>query len=74
MVVSEDDYVSALKVEIDADGRRTLTLVKDAGAAAPLDGDLRNNEDAASFYRAVAARLALFAATGVKFAYQDAYA
>ncbi|RSV32183.1 hypothetical protein [Sphingomonas sp. ABOLH] len=67
----DDDYVSPLKVEIDENGRRTLSLVRAPGASAPLDGDLRENDDAASFYRAVAARLALFAVTGVKFTYQD---
>ena len=70
--MNEDDYVSPLKVEIDEKGRRTLILVRAPAASARFDGDLQDNDDAASFYRAVAARLALFAVTGVKFTYQDA--
>lgn len=70
--MNEDDYVSPLKVEIDEKGRRTLILVRAPAASAFFEGDLRDNDDAASFYRAVAARLALFAVTGVKFTYQDA--
>ena len=68
----EDDYVAALRVELDESGRRTLTVLQAPEISAPLDGVLRENGDPGTFYRAVAARLALFAATGMRFTYQDA--
>ncbi|WP_298814660.1 hypothetical protein [uncultured Sphingomonas sp.] len=70
--MTEQDYVATLKVEVDGSGRRTLTVLQAPETYAPLDGHLRDNDDAGTFYRAVAARLALFAATGMKFTYEDA--
>jgi hypothetical protein len=60
-----------LRVDFHPSGRRTLKSRNGRGVFADLGGDLFGNDDAASFYRAVAGELARRASQSEPFDYVD---
>jgi hypothetical protein len=69
--MSDEPYVIELKVETHPSGRWTLVARQGPGMFEQLEGDLRGNNDAASFYREVARRMAVLSEAGVRFTYRD---
>jgi hypothetical protein len=70
-IMTAADHPIELKVETHPSGRWTLSARQGPGMFQQLEGELCANDDPVALYRAVAARMAVFGRSGVRFTFQD---
>jgi hypothetical protein len=69
--MSDEKELIELMVQTHPSGRWTLAGRQGPGIFEELHGELRGNDDALAFYRAVAVYLGKLGAAGARFTYRD---